>query len=84
MTVRESGAIVQKPTALTFEEAAAVPEGALLALTGLRPADPLEEKSVLVYGAAGSVGTAAVQLLAHHVETGQKTGNVVLLVTEAG
>jgi NADPH:quinone reductase-like Zn-dependent oxidoreductase len=69
LTVRESGAIAQKPTALTFEEAAAVPEGALLALTCLRPADPLEGKSVLVYGAAGSVGTAAVQLLAHHVET---------------
>jgi NADPH:quinone reductase-like Zn-dependent oxidoreductase len=69
VTVRESGAIAQKPTALTFEEAAAVPEGALLALTCLRPAEPLEGKSVLVYGAAGSVGTAAVQLLAHHVET---------------
>jgi NADPH:quinone reductase-like Zn-dependent oxidoreductase len=69
VTVRESGAIAQKPTALTFEEAAAVPEGALLALTCLRPGDPLEGKSVLVYGAAGSVGTAAVQLLAHHVET---------------
>jgi NADPH:quinone reductase-like Zn-dependent oxidoreductase len=68
VTVRESGAIAQKPTALTFEEAAAVPEGALLALTCLRPGDPLEGKSVLVYGAAGSVGTAAVQLLAHHVE----------------
>lgn len=68
VAVRETGAIAQKPTALTFEEAAAVPEGALLALTCLRPADPLEGKSVLVYGAAGSVGTAAVQLLAHHVE----------------
>ena len=68
VAVRETGAIAQKPTALTFEEAAAVPEGALLALTCLRPADPLEGKSVLVYGAAGSVGTAAVQLLAHHVD----------------
>ena len=69
VAVRESGAIAQKPAELTFEEAAAVPEGALLALTCLRPADPLHGKSVLVYGAAGSVGTAAVQLLAHHVET---------------
>ncbi len=69
VAVRESGAIAQKPAGLTFEEAAAVPEGALLALTCLRPADPLHGKSVLVYGAAGSVGTAAVQLLAHHVET---------------
>jgi NADPH:quinone reductase-like Zn-dependent oxidoreductase len=69
VAVLESGAITQKPAGLTFEQAAAVPEGSLLALSCLRPADPLQGKSVLVYGAAGSVGTAAVQLLAHHVET---------------
>jgi len=68
VTVREEGVIVQKPTGLTYEEAAAVPEGSLLALTCLRPASPIEGKRVLVYGAAGSVGTAAVQLLAHHFE----------------
>jgi NADPH:quinone reductase-like Zn-dependent oxidoreductase len=68
VAVRESGAIAPKPPGLTFEEAAAVPEGALLALTCLRPADPLLGKSVLVYGAGGSVGTAAVQLLARHVK----------------
>jgi NADPH:quinone reductase-like Zn-dependent oxidoreductase len=68
VTVRESGVIAPKPTALTFEEATAVPDGSLLALTCLRPGDPLQGKSVLVYGAAGSVGTAAVQLLAHHFE----------------
>jgi NADPH:quinone reductase-like Zn-dependent oxidoreductase len=68
VTVRESGAIAQKPTVLTNEEAAAVPEGSLLALTILRPAYPLRGKSVLVYGAAGSIGTAAVQLLTHHFE----------------
>jgi NADPH:quinone reductase-like Zn-dependent oxidoreductase len=68
VAVRESGAIAQKPTGLTYEEAAAIPDGALLALTCLRPAYPLQGKSVLVYGAAGSVGTAAVQLLAQHVE----------------
>jgi NADPH:quinone reductase-like Zn-dependent oxidoreductase len=68
VAVRESGPIAPKPTGLTFEEAAAVPDGSLLALTCLRPAYPLRGKSVLVYGAAGSVGTAAVQLLAHHFE----------------
>ena len=68
MTVRESGAIAPKPPGLTFDEAAAVPDGSLLALTCLRPGSPLQRKSVLVYGAAGSVGTAAVQLLAHHFE----------------
>jgi NADPH:quinone reductase-like Zn-dependent oxidoreductase len=63
VTVRERDAIAPKPAALTFEEAAAVPDGALLALTCMRPGSPLDVKSVLVYGAAGSVGTASVQLL---------------------
>jgi NADPH:quinone reductase-like Zn-dependent oxidoreductase len=66
VAVRESGPIVHKPTGLTYEEAAAVPDGSLLALTCLRPAEPLRGKTVLVYGAAGSVGTAAVQLLVQH------------------
>ncbi|MFN2470547.1 MAG: NAD(P)-dependent alcohol dehydrogenase [Gaiellaceae bacterium] len=68
VAVRESGPIAQKPTRLTYEEAAAIPDGSLLAFTCMRPAYPLRGKSVLVYGAAGSVGTAAVQLLAHHFE----------------
>ena len=68
VAVRESGVIAEKPTGLTYEEAAAVPDGSLLALTCPRPAYPLQGKSVLVYGAAGSIGTAAVQLLVHHFE----------------
>jgi NADPH:quinone reductase-like Zn-dependent oxidoreductase len=68
VTVRESDPIAQKPTGLPYEEATAVPDGSLLALTCLRPGYPLKGKSVLVYGAAGSVGTAAVQLLANHFE----------------
>ena len=68
VTVSESGVIARKPTGLTFEEAAAVPDGSLLALTCLQPAVPLRGKSVLVYGAAGSIGTGAIQLLAHHFE----------------
>jgi NADPH:quinone reductase-like Zn-dependent oxidoreductase len=66
VTVRESGVIAQKPEQLSYEEAAAVPEGSLLALTCLGPGEPLHGKRVLVYGAAGSIGTAAVQLLTHH------------------
>lgn len=66
VTVRESGVVAMKPATLGYEEAAAVPDGSLLALTCLRPAYPLQGKSVLVYGAGGSIGTAAVQLLAHH------------------
>jgi NADPH:quinone reductase-like Zn-dependent oxidoreductase len=68
VTVRESGVIVPKPVGLSFDEAAAVPDGSLLALTCLKPRFPLQGKRVLVYGAGGSVGTASVQLLAHHFE----------------
>ncbi len=68
ITVRENQVVAPKPAGLTFEEAAAVPDGSLLALTCLQPAYPLRGKRVLVYGAAGSIGTAAVQLLAHHFE----------------
>ena len=68
VAVPESGVIAHKPLSLTFEEAAAVPDGSLLALTCLRPGEPLRAKRVLVYGAAGSVGTAAVQLLTHHFD----------------
>jgi NADPH:quinone reductase-like Zn-dependent oxidoreductase len=68
VVARESAAIAPKPTGLTYEAAAAVPDGSLLALTCLRPVSPLQAKSVLVYGAGGSIGTAAVQLLAHHFE----------------
>ncbi|HEY7731291.1 MAG TPA: NAD(P)-dependent alcohol dehydrogenase [Gaiellaceae bacterium] len=66
VAVRESGVIAPKPAGLTYEQAAAVPDGSLLALTCLQPGQPLQGKRVLVYGAAGSVGTAAVQLLAGH------------------
>jgi NADPH:quinone reductase-like Zn-dependent oxidoreductase len=68
VTVSPSGVIAAKPAGLTYEETAALPDGSLLALTCLRPAYPLKGKRALVYGAAGSVGTAAVQLLAHHFE----------------
>ncbi|HET7855039.1 MAG TPA: NAD(P)-dependent alcohol dehydrogenase [Gaiellaceae bacterium] len=68
VAVRESGVIALKPTGLPFEEATAIPDGSLIGLTCLRTAEPLRGKSVLVYGAAGSIGTAAVQLLAHHFE----------------
>lgn len=69
VTVRESGVIAPKPASLSYEEAAAVPDGALLALTCLQPARPLSGKRVLVYGAAGSIGAGAVQLLATRFES---------------
>jgi len=63
--IRESAPLAHKPAGLTFEEAAAVCDGASLALACLRKAGPLKGRNVLVYGASGSVGTAAVQLARH-------------------
>ena len=59
--VRESGVMAHKPLGMSFEEAASVCDGALLALTCLRPAER-KGQSIVVYGASGSIGTAAVQL----------------------
>ena len=63
--VRESGALAHMPAGTTFDEAAAVCDGASLALACLRKAGDLKGRSVLVYGASGSVGTAGVQLAKH-------------------
>jgi NADPH:quinone reductase-like Zn-dependent oxidoreductase len=60
--IRESAALAHMPANMTFEEAAAVCDGAALALECLRKAGVRKGRSVLVYGASGSVGTAGVQL----------------------
>jgi NADPH:quinone reductase-like Zn-dependent oxidoreductase len=57
--------LAHMPAAMSFEEAGAVCDGALLTLNALRPAAPLEGKRILVYGASGSMGTAGVQLAKH-------------------
>jgi NADPH:quinone reductase-like Zn-dependent oxidoreductase len=62
---RESAAVAHKPAGTTFEEAAALCDGACIALSCLRGVDLSEGRSILVYGASGSVGTAAVQLAKH-------------------
>jgi NADPH:quinone reductase-like Zn-dependent oxidoreductase len=82
LCIRESGPVTHKPTAMTFEEAAAVCDGAALALACLRKAGPLEGRKVLVYGASGSVGTAGVQLAKHfgaHVTAVCNTKSVELV-----
>ena len=62
---RESAPFAHMPAGMSFEEAAAVCDGALIALSCLKTARPLEGRSIVVYGASGSIGTAAVQLTRH-------------------
>jgi NADPH:quinone reductase-like Zn-dependent oxidoreductase len=63
--VAEDGVIARKPARLSFEQAAGIADGALSALTCLRPCGPLQGRDLLVYGASGSIGTAAVQIGKH-------------------
>jgi len=61
----EDGAVALKPANLTFDEAAAMSSGGTTALDFFRRGKLKSGERVLVNGASGSVGTAAVQLARH-------------------
>jgi NADPH:quinone reductase-like Zn-dependent oxidoreductase len=63
--MRESAPLADKPAGMSFDQAAAVCDGASLTLACLRTADLRKGRSILIYGASGSVGTAGVQLAKH-------------------
>jgi NADPH:quinone reductase-like Zn-dependent oxidoreductase len=60
--MRATATLAHMPAGATFEEAAAICDGAILALGRLRPAGLRPGRTILVYGAAGSIGSAGVQL----------------------
>lgn len=60
--IAEDGVVAPKPEKLSFEEAASVPFGGNTARHFLRKAQVGAGQNVLIYGASGAVGAAAVQI----------------------
>jgi NADPH:quinone reductase-like Zn-dependent oxidoreductase len=65
LTIAEKAAVTIMSDNLSFDEAAALTEGAHYALVDIRAAKIEPGQHVLVYGATGAIGSAAVQLLKH-------------------
>jgi NADPH:quinone reductase-like Zn-dependent oxidoreductase len=83
LCLSEEGVVASKPTTLTYEEAVALCDGALTALVFLRKKAHLQRgQHVLINGASGAVGAAAVQLASYfgaHVTGVCSTANVALV-----
>lgn len=82
LCMRESAPLAQMPGGMSFEDAAAVCDGAILALGCLRKVGLRAGQRILIYGASGSIGTAGVQLakaLDAHVTAVCSTRNVELV-----
>lgn len=58
----ETGAFAPMPAAMSYTDAAAIPFGFGTAFSFLRKAQVAQGQRVLIYGASGAVGSAAVQL----------------------
>jgi NADPH:quinone reductase-like Zn-dependent oxidoreductase len=78
----EAAPLAHMPANMTFEEAAAVCDGAILAMIELRASGIRKGQKVLIYGASGSIGTAEVQLASYfgaHVTAVCSTKNLELV-----
>lgn len=82
LSMPEDGSLTTTPANVTFEEIAPSTEGSQYALAFIRTAKIQNGQDVLVYGATGAIGSAAVQLLKSigaHVTAVCDTGNVELV-----
>lgn len=80
--VREQGVLAHMPAGMSFERAAAACDGGITALVAVRAARLTAGQSIVVYGATGSIGTAAVQVAkatGAHVTAVCNTRNVALV-----
>lgn len=65
LTIAEKAAVTMMPDGLSFTEAAPITEGAHYAMNTIKAAKVEKGQHVMVYGATGAIGSAAVQLLKH-------------------
>lgn len=80
-------ALVLKPAAMSFEEAAAIPHASLLAYQGLVEIGKIQKgQQILINGAGGGVGTFGLQLakLYDAEVTGVDTGNKLGMMQSIG
>lgn len=82
----QTSALALMPDNISFEEAAVIPFGGHTALHFLKKADIRSGQSILVYGASGAVGTAAVQLAKYYgaVVTGVCSSSNVEMIKSLG